>query len=288
MSAVVTADLSRGNSRRSRDIGGGGLAALLWRLLFGRRPKATKSPWPLSQALLHWSPRDAWTIGDSVEGTLVLGATGSGKSSGSGRTLAKAMLAAGYGGLVLTAKKDERAQWERYCRETGRESDLLVFGPDQPLRFNFLDHELRRPGEGAGLTENIVNLFSTVLEVADRGAGGGDGRDSDRYWRLASRQLIRNLVDLSVLAKWRVSVPGLYRTVVSAPTHDAPAICCVRWPLPRAKACHGRISGQRSLAASPKPLTPMRTFCGCGGAPAHTSWKPPRRAAPPTVCTTRP
>lgn len=30
------------------------------------------------------------------------------------------MLRAGFSGIVLTAKPDERALWERYCAETGR------------------------------------------------------------------------------------------------------------------------------------------------------------------------
>jgi hypothetical protein len=174
--------------------------------------------WDLSAALLEWCAGESWSIRDAVEGTLILGATGSGKSSGSGRTLALAMLRAGFGGLVLTAKPDERSVWESYCRAAGRSKDLLIFGPDSPLRFNFLDHEMNRKGSGAGLTDNIVGLFSTVLEVAERNsAGGGGGREDEGYWRRANRQLCRNLVDLLALAKGRISIPDLYRLVISAP-----------------------------------------------------------------------
>lgn len=184
-----------------------------------RRSAAAGLPrWHLASPLLRLSEADAWTIADACEGTLIFGATGSGKSSGSGRALAQAFLGSGFGGLVLTAKPDERAVWEAYCREAGRSGDLLVFGPDRPLRFNFIDHELRRPGQGAGLTENIVNLLSTVLEVAERGTGGGGGREDEGYWRRAMRQLMRNLVDLLILARGRLSIPELYRLVVSAPT----------------------------------------------------------------------
>lgn len=174
-------------------------------------------PWDLSAPLLSWNKLDAFTIGNAVEGTLVLGATGSGKTSGSGRAIATAFLSAGFGGLVLTAKPDERRNWEGYCRDTGRSDDLIVFGPSEPARFNFLDYELTRKGEGAGLTDNIVNLFSTVLEVADRNTGGS-GREDEGYWRRACRQLCRNLVDLLAIATGRISIPDLYRLVVSAPT----------------------------------------------------------------------
>lgn len=194
------------------------------RFLRRKRDVAKAPPWGLDEVLLHLSGQgvDPWTIGDACEGTLALGATGSGKTSGSGRMLALSFLASGFGGLVLTAKKDEGALWESYCRAAGREGDLVVFAPDRPPRFNFLDHELNRKGDGAGLTENLVNLFSTVLEVAER-QGGRGGREDEGYWRRASRQLTRNLVDLLILARGTLSIPDLYRLVVSAPTSPAEA-----------------------------------------------------------------
>jgi hypothetical protein len=190
----------------------------LWSRLIGRRTSASDEPWGLSTALLNLSGEDAWTIGDAVEGTLVLGATGSGKTSASGRAIATSMLGHGFGGLVLTAKADERANWERYCADTGRADDLIVFAPGGPWTFNFLDHERTRAGAGAGLTENIVNLLSTVLEVAERGSGAEGGRGDEGYWRRANRQLMRNAVDLLSLSGGRVTIPDLYRVVISAPT----------------------------------------------------------------------
>lgn len=188
--------------------------------LFKRKPAPTRAEAVanlLSMPLFCWSENDAWTLRDAVEGTLILGATGSGKSSGSGRAFALTMLKAGFGGLVLTAKADERAVWTEYCREANRHDDLVVFGPADVHRFNFLDHELNRAGTGAGLTENIVNLFSTVLEVAERNSTSGGGREDEGYWKRANRQLCRNVVDLLALATGRITIPDLYRLVVSAP-----------------------------------------------------------------------
>lgn len=181
-------------------------------------PQSVLDPWDLSTSLLSFSRRDAWTIGDACMGTLVTGATGSGKTTGAGAALATAFLKAGFGGLVLACKKtEERRNWEKYCQRVGRTEDLLIFDASGQHRFSFLDEELTRAGEGAGLTENIVNLLSTVLEVAERNNGQG-GREDEGYWRRALRQLCRNIVDLLVLAKGRVTVPDLYRAVVSAPT----------------------------------------------------------------------
>lgn len=190
----------------------------LRRLLGGRGTQPAAGRWDMATPLVQWSPLDEWSLADAYEGTLILGATGSGKTSGSGKEIAKAMLRNGFGGVVLTAKSDERANWERYCAETGRSDDLLVFAPGGPSTFNFLDHERTRGGAGAGLTENIVNLLSTVLEVADRNGGTEGGRGDEGYWRRAARQLMRNAVDLLSLSGGRVTVPDLYRVVISAPT----------------------------------------------------------------------
>lgn len=183
---------------------------------FKKRSGGAQSSWDRAVPLLQWSDVDPWTIGDAVEGTLVLGATGSGKTSGSGRAIATSMLRRKFGGLVLTAKSDECQTWLRYARECGREDDVVVFGVESPWTFNPIDLELRRAGIGAGLTENIVQMIGTILEVGDRGSGSG--RDNDGYWRKASQQLCRNLVDLLAIAKGRITIPDIYRLAVSAPT----------------------------------------------------------------------
>lgn len=191
--------------------------------LFRRRsyPRARPLRWELTDELLRWSKDDAYTIRDAVEGTLILGATGSGKSSGSGRTIAVSMLDAGFGGLVLTAKAGERALWESYCRETNRSGDLAIVGADAAHRFNFLGHELNRQGEGGGLTENLVNLFSNVMEIRERNAANGGGREDGTFWKHGALKLMRNAVDLVSLASGSLSVPDLVRAVLSAPQSPA-------------------------------------------------------------------
>lgn len=186
---------------------------------FTRRKSAHKQrgQWDLSTPLLCFSDRDVYRLSDAVMGTIVLGATGSGKSTGPGCALAEAFLRAGFGGLVLACKKTERHDWERYCRRTGRGDDLVIFDASGKERFSFLDEELRRTDGGAGLTESLVNLLSVILEVAERNSGRGGGEDQS-YWRRSVKQLIRNGVDLLCLAQNRVTVPDLYRVVSSAAT----------------------------------------------------------------------
>ena len=96
---------------------------------------------------------DVWSVDDVLRGVMILGGTGSGKTTGSGAFIASTLLALGCGGLVVCVKGEERALWERYAEEMGRSEDLIVFGFDRGYGFNFLEYELNRAGPGAGLTE---------------------------------------------------------------------------------------------------------------------------------------
>ncbi|WP_460972411.1 type IV secretory system conjugative DNA transfer family protein [Spirosoma migulaei] len=159
-------------------------------------------------------PAEPFTIRQACEGVQIFGGIGSGKTSGSGAALAKAYLRAGFGGLVLCAKKDELATWQRYAKETGRSDSLLIFDTSGDYRFPFLQYEVSREGEGAGYTENLVRLFMTVYEAISRGSSNGG---SDPYWTSAMQQLMRNAIDLSLIARGTVSVPLMHEIVRSAP-----------------------------------------------------------------------
>jgi len=57
--------------------------------------------------LLNWGDKDGrmdWATSNAVEGVQIFDCIGSGKTSGSGRTLALKYLSVGFGGLVLTVK----------------------------------------------------------------------------------------------------------------------------------------------------------------------------------------
>ena len=190
-------------------------------LMGGRQTEALPSRY-LDTPLLMVSPEDSLSIGDLCEGTAVFGGTGSGKTSGSGKALSECLLSSGFGGLVLTAKPDERQLWEGYARASGREDQLLVISPENPYRFNFLDYALNRPGVGAGLSGNIVSLFMQVMEVAEKDRGGKD----ESYWQRTTRQLLRNSIDLLALARGRITLQEIYDIIISAPMspeaiHDA-------------------------------------------------------------------
>jgi hypothetical protein len=171
----------------------------------------------LDRVIYKFNDQEPLTIGNACEGVQIFGGIGSGKTSGSGEALARSFLRAGFGGLVLCAKKDVLDDWKRYAKETGRANQVLVLDASGAFVFPFLQYEIERQGEGAGYTDNLVRLFTTVYEAIDRSIDG----DSDPYWTRAMQQLLRNTIDLCMIAKGTVSVPLIHDVILSAPTSVA-------------------------------------------------------------------
>lgn len=166
----------------------------------------------LDTTLVRLGEADSWTLRDSFEGTMVFGGTGSGKTSGSGQTFANAFLRAGYGGLVLTAKPDEKDHWREWARACGREQQLVIFKPTNPYFYDFMEYEAKRLDGGD--TQTMVALFMLIIEIANEGTI----QTRETYWLLALRQMLRNTIDILKCAGETVSIEAMYRLVVSAPT----------------------------------------------------------------------
>jgi hypothetical protein len=107
-----------------------------------------------------------------ADGHHLLWSHGSGKTSGPAKHFARSYLAHGFGGVVLCSKKDERPMWEQWAEEAGRwnrqkqQGDLIIIDKSGKWRFNFLDWEASRAGEGGGLTINIVALLDEIHRPA--------------------------------------------------------------------------------------------------------------------------
>lgn len=197
------------------------------RRLFGSDPQGVPTPpppageaWPLELPLMDFGAGDVWTLDHATQGVQIFGAIGSGKTSGSGATLARMFLAAGFGGLVLCAKPEERRLWERYAAETGRAAHLVIMSPDHPWRFNFLDYELKRRGRGGGLTENLVNLLASVMELVE---GKQSMASSVDFWERSGKELLRNAIDIISLSGQSLTLDLLRRFITSAPQTAAQA-----------------------------------------------------------------
>jgi hypothetical protein len=178
---------------------------------------AVKDRWSLDTRLLSWSRHDHLTLRDAVNGFVATGVSGGGKTSGPVAAVSRALLRAGFGGIFHAVKTDDADLALQWCKDTGRMDDVIFFGPKYPARFNFLDYELSRSGEGAGLTDNIVDLLLNVAEIRGRKSDKGGGENGG-FFVNAEKQILRVSVDTLARAKGRVTVPDIHRLIMSAPT----------------------------------------------------------------------
>lgn len=173
----------------------------------------------LDTALLSLPGNDAFSLRDAVQGVVITGSIGSGKTSGSGKALAAAYLRAGMGGLILCAKAEEADLWRRYCADHGRSGSLIELDGRTPI-LNFLAYELARQGE-AGLN-SVVECLMRVLEAA-HAASPTPGRPGERFWEDTIRQVLRNTIPILHAATGSVTIPDIIRFVQSAPRDQAQA-----------------------------------------------------------------
>lgn len=156
---------------------------------------------------------DNWTLRDATKGVQIFGGIGSGKTSGSGRMLAKAFLENGFGGIVLCAKPDEREGWEKLAAETGRSSDLIFFEKGGPWKFNPLDYETTR--KDGGETFNLVSLFMHIYQIGCNINGEGMAKESERFWDNALKRLLRRVIDLLKLSGQAVSISNMHSLIIA-------------------------------------------------------------------------
>ena len=193
-------------------------------MLFRRSAPPTTAPEcpaadPLDRVICGFSEADRFTVRDACQGVHIFGATGSGKTSGSGRHLALSYLRAGFGGIVLTAKPDELELWQDYARQTGRADDLLILGEGSRHRFDILGYECVHDHDGLGLSRNLTALFMTLHDLAGKGHGGASS-DNDRFWRESVEKLIFHSITLLRLSGERVSFRNIAQIIRDAPMSE--------------------------------------------------------------------
>src|SRR6516164_9389221 len=187
-------------------------------LIFGQNGQTGRAEppirWPLDLPLVRFSRRDkdVWTLRDACQGVLIMGENGSGKTSGSGELLARKYLEAGFGGLVLCFKTDEAALWQRYLTRAGRENDGRFFSVDNAFGFNFMEYEAHE--SGVDFAENLVTLLVDVASIQKRTEASGS---EAHFWLPQKKKLIRNAIELLLMAKKPIQLRTLYQMLVSAP-----------------------------------------------------------------------
>ena len=199
----------------------------------------------LDKPILDWRRGEQWTMARAMQGTLIVGSTGSGKTSGSGATIARALLRNGFSGLVLTVKTDEPENWQQHCEKEGRLDDLIFFHPGTGYCFNPLEFE--------PINENRVQLF---LKLSELGLGGTTPVTD--YWIEERKKLLRNLFQLIESAGLTPSVMILAKILSQAPPSLA-VVASATWQ--RDSACAQAIAeARRRRGTDPDTLIAVEYF----------------------------
>lgn len=182
----------------------------------------TGHQWPDDIPLIAWGEEDSprvWTLKNAFEGVLIMGATGSGKTTGSGAAIAESFLRQGFGGLIMTVKADEAERWRRLCEYCGRPEDFICVQRGGDWKLNVLAYVAEATGRGKGLSENLVAFCRTLLAISTRSQGVGL---NDQFWQTASAQLLNATFDLFLLSGSQPAFDRLSDFIAAAPTTDIP------------------------------------------------------------------
>ena len=145
---------------------------LLKRIL-GSKGEPEKQPsiyQELTKPLFYLSEYDAFRHVDAVIGCLIMGAPGSGKSSGSGKMLRDSYLSCswlgyhGYGFLVLTAKVTETQTWLDAAIKAGREDDLIIVNEQNEWRCNLIAYLLNKG-------ESVEQVVKRIIKAVKSSSG---------------------------------------------------------------------------------------------------------------------
>jgi hypothetical protein len=145
----------------------------------------------LNKTLLSLSYKSEWDVSDAVRHTFISGDSGSGKTSGSGTTIRRALLRSGAGGLICVSKPEEAEAVRRDCKMTGRLNDLLEINGRDGHTFNPLAYESARHGIDG--TNNVVECAMAIAEAV-RVSSGSPGKASEPFWEQSTRMLARYTV----------------------------------------------------------------------------------------------
>lgn len=163
----------------------------------------------LDSALLRLSGVDALSWRELLGGgALVMGDSGSGKTSGPVTSLGVAAYRANASVVHNTVKPTDCAMWAGLARCAGRGVVSYVIGRDT---FNPLAFEQSR-GDGTRRIETLTQLVLLPLRRQSRGGGG------DPFWQADGARYVRHLVTMFVIAGVPLSYKRIADSLNSLPT----------------------------------------------------------------------
>lgn len=143
----------------------------------------------LNEVLFYWGKDDPCRVEDMLRSGCAFGQTGSGKSSGVGRAVARALVGyANSAGLIIGSKPEDKEWWQEIFAEARRQGDLLIIEPGGH-RCNVLDYEMKRGADTRDLTQFLMTIAETVN-------GHTSGGTRDPFWIEQQRRQIFNAIEV--------------------------------------------------------------------------------------------
>ncbi len=190
------------------------------RLLFGTLFDETACD-PLNEVLFAFPDSTPYTVRDLLQSVAIMGASGSGKTSGSGLLIARAMVnLKNSGGLILVSKPEDKQFWIDRFVEAGRDRDLIIFGRHERARCNFIDFELQHGGDARSLMEFVI----VTGEALEKGGTGENGK----FWEKNKKTLLYNAIEPCRLAWGRLTIPMIHQFITSALYNTAVQLSTVK------------------------------------------------------------
>lgn len=189
-------------------------------IMFFKRNRAAKLD--LDRSVLNLDnpkhPDDQILLRDLLEHILVLGSTGTGKTSTVGYYLARNILSRACPqsglktGMIVFQYKDDTEQWLRWAEQFGRLEDVIVIGEDDSDVFNILD---------AYRDMDANSAVDTLMVLSKLTLNGSSSGDEKPFWQIMNRQRLHRLVLLNQLSGESLNVLTLARIHDSAPQNEA-------------------------------------------------------------------
>lgn len=188
----------------------------MWSKLLTRR-RESKIPWriladefgssssfKLTSSLFRWPGTSReFPVSEAVRGIQIFGATGSGKTSGSGAFIAQSILLHGIGGLILTCKKDDFTLWERFAKNTGVSDSIVRIGWDTNFCLNIFEFVRNN-------TDDPKNVHIEIADVMKDFFFDREGGEVDNFWTKSRELLVVNIIRSFVINDTPITIQNIY------------------------------------------------------------------------------
>lgn len=183
-------------------------------------PSATRvkiyNTFDLQRTLVRYSrQRDDLTGERICQHVLCVGATGSSKTRAFLDTTIRAVMEAGYGILLLSAKSSAYEEGYDMAIQSGCQR-VIRFGPDTNECFNWADYEYHDFGDGKGHVDNLMSVLKSLIEVTMRSSGQ---KESEPFWQFLNDQGFANLFFVDGRANGSIDLSRMLDMWQSIPTN---------------------------------------------------------------------